>query len=298
MTRLHGLASLGLVATSLSAQAITIEFDYSFDDGATRLSSAQRNVLDYVAAEFGSRLTDTLDSETYGLLNFFDPAGPGGAGIQLTNQTIAADTLRVYVGASQLGGSTVGLGGPGGGSIRSRGETGVGSTDFAPWGGAISFDVDTNWYVDNDPTTREAFSGFDFYSVATHELGHVLGFGTAGSWFSQVSGSGFVGDAAVATYSAEQGSPQGSVPLAGGLSHWSNGLTSFVGGVRQEVALDGTIGFGVRKDFTDLDWAALADIGWEVSPVSAVPENDAYALMLAGLGLLAMVSRRRSAQGR
>ncbi len=297
-TRLQCLASLGIAVASLSAHAITIEFDYRFDDGATRLSSAQRSVLDYVAAEFGARLTDSLDGETYSVVNFFDPANPSGNNVQLNNQSIAADTLRVFVGASELGGATVGLGGPGGGSFRDRGESGVGSTDFAPWGGAISFDANTSWYVDSDPSTLEAFSGFDFYSVAAHELGHVLGFGIAGSWFSQVSGGGFTGSAALAAYSSGLGSPQTSVPLDGGLSHWSSGLTSFVGGVLQETALDGTIGFGVRKHFTDLDWAALSDVGWEVASVSAVPENGTYAMMLAGLGLLVMAGRQRQRQGR
>jgi len=82
------------------------------------------------------------------------------------------------------------------------------------------------------------------------------------------------------------------VPLAGGLGHWAEGLDSFVDGVAQETSLDATIGNGVRKAFTDLDWAALSDIGWEVSPASAVPESDTYALMLAGLGLLALARRR------
>jgi len=174
----HLLSALLVASASLPAQAITIEFDYSFDDGSTRLTSAQRQVLDYVAAEFGARITDSLDGTLYNALSFFDPANTGSS-IQLSNQSIAANTLRIYVGASELGGSTVGIGGPGGGSIRDRGQTGVGTSDFAPWGGAISFDATTNWYVDSNPATLERFSGFDFYSVAVHELGHVLGFGTS-----------------------------------------------------------------------------------------------------------------------
>ena len=42
-----------------SASALTIEFDYSYDDGATRLTDGQKPVLSSIAAEFGARLTDT-----------------------------------------------------------------------------------------------------------------------------------------------------------------------------------------------------------------------------------------------
>ncbi len=36
-------------------------------------------------------------------------------------------------------------------------------------------------------------------------------------------------------------------------------------------------------EITDLDWAALQDIGWQVTPV---PEPHTWATMLAGLGLV------------
>lgn len=39
----------------------------------------------------------------------------------------------------------------------------------------------------------------------------------------------------------------------------------------------------LRKYFTELDYAAMNDIGWQVSPI---PEMEIWAMMLAGLGLL------------
>ena len=69
-------------------------------------------------------------------------------------------------------------------------------TDFGPWGGAISFNSNSNWYFDPDITTDESFSNqFDFYSVAVHELAHVLGFGSAPSFNNLSSGGVFTGAA-------------------------------------------------------------------------------------------------------
>lgn len=289
-------ASIALLAGS--AQAITIEFDTSFDQGSSTLSTAQLKVLDYVAAEFGARLTDSLSAVTYSSISFFNPGvDPVNNTESLTNQTIAADTIRIYVGASELSGNTVGFGGPGGYSgfgDLSRGQTGAGFSDVAIWGGSITFNSLTNWYVDDNPATLESFGNAqsDFYSVAVHELAHVLGFGTSGSWNRLASQTEFTGAEAIAAYEAVTGTAETAVPLTG-RSHWVDGQTSFVNGLAQEAALDPVITNGTRKYMTDLDWAALSDLGWQVAPVTAVPEAHTWAMMLAGLGLLGWRQRRR-----
>ncbi|MCB1907333.1 MAG: matrixin family metalloprotease [Rhodocyclaceae bacterium] len=304
-TNTIGAVGLTLALASTSAHAITIDFDYSFDDGATRLSNGQRAILDYVADEFGRRIGDSLDAAFYRSIDFSDPGadsiGPSQSHLTLTDQTIAADSLRIYVGASELNGfgaSTVGIGGPGGasGRILDRGESGVGVTDFAPWGGSIAFDSSTNWYVDDDPATLEPFAGVDFYSIAIHELGHVLGVGTSGSWFAQIGPGGFTGSASLAAYADAVGSPRAAVPLAPDGGHWAEGTLSFAAGALFEVALDPSIRTGQRKTYTDLDWAALSDIGWEIASASAVPESGSLAMMLAGLGLVGAAARRRGAE--
>jgi hypothetical protein len=43
------------------------------------------------------------------------------------------------------------------------------------------------------------------------------------------------------------------------------------------------IAAGVRQHFTELDYAAMKDIGWQVS---TIPEAEVWSMMLAGLGLL------------
>ena len=112
-----------------------------------------------------------------------------------------------------------------------------------------------------------------------HELGPLLGFGTADSFSNRVSGNVFNGPVVTALTGAGQ-----AVTLDG---HWQAGLS--YGG--QETAMDPDIASGTRKRFTELDFAALADTGWEVSPV---PEAETWGMLLAGLGLLGWRMRART----
>src|SRR5438270_245723 len=80
-------------------------------------------------------------------------------------------------------------------------------TSFGPWGGSITFDLDsTRWYFGTANNGLDS-TMTDFFTVAEHEIGHVLGIGTSPSWFGQVSGSSFVGANSEAVYG-------GPVPLA------------------------------------------------------------------------------------
>ena len=54
------VAAASLLAAG-HASALTIEFDYGYDDGTVRLSDGQKAILASVADEFGARLTDTLE---------------------------------------------------------------------------------------------------------------------------------------------------------------------------------------------------------------------------------------------
>ncbi len=285
-----------LISTAGAAQAITIEFDYSYDSGF--LTQDYRDVLDAVAGEFGSRITDSLAAinssgvNSYrGAIGLLTDSGP----LLTAPISVAADTVRVYVGTQALGGTTLGIGGSGysaGGTndffdlLATRGQPEPSSVNFTPVTGQIVFDMDTNWYLDDDVTTVESFSGlFDFYSIAVHELGHVLGVGASDAWSNQISGSTFTGSNAVSVFG-------GPVPLANS-GHVAKSITSTFMGELQEPALTPSISIGQRKYLTDLDWALLADVGWEVAPVTAVPEAQTWAMMLAGLGLLGWHSRRR-----
>lgn len=298
------LISALLAASPSVSAAIDIHFDYRYDTGFfTGANSYRQDILNAAAATFESRLEDSLsavlssDSSSFDAI-FFRP--DSGVLETLREFSVAENQIVVFTGARAIAGSAIATGGPGGVGIHttspvfrddvlSRGQTGAlgpiaGRTDFGPWGGSLAFDSTVNWYFDSDPATDETFSGFDLFSVAVHELGHILGFGTADSYGNLVSNGVFTGAAATALL----GNPP---PLAGDNDHWRDGL-SYLG---QEVALDPTIAAGQRKRFTELDFAALQDIGWEVSPI---PEADTWAMMLAGLGLLGWrlrASSRRAA---
>jgi hypothetical protein len=201
----------------------------------------------------------------------------------------------VYVGgSSQLPSNILGEGGPGSASVngsaawvdtvlnRGQGIThndqpnlGDRAVDFGPWGGSISFNSTSTWNL--NPNAIPTSGQTDLFSVALHEMGHVLGVGTSDSWDNKISGSDFTGAASV----AEHGGP---VPLYPDDAHWADGTLSheYFNGPVQEASLTPFLADGTRKVFTDLDVAGLADIGWEIKPV---PEPSVL-VALVGMGLL------------
>jgi hypothetical protein len=293
------LIKLGIALSTISlfigqnkpAQALVFNFDYSYDtegffsgtDGTTR-----RNTLE-LAADYFEPLADNLSAINSSGTNTWTPTftHPGNGTVNyedaaLKDFDIAADTLVVFVGGRDLS-SGIGLGGPGGftglsgtssfiNTVEARGQIGAlgaasSQTDFGPWGGSLSFDNTVTWNSDSGaPTTGEN----DFLSVAIHELGHLLGYGSANSWNNLVDGSNFTGANSVAVYGS-------NVPLSDD-AHWSNSLSGV-----PEAALDPSLTVGTRKLLTDLDYAGLADIGWDTSAVAAVPFEFS-----PGLGILLM----------
>lgn len=285
------LLLLSVLAVSPVAHALDIVFDYSYDSNGFFADQARRDLLDSAASVFEARLLDSLSAITSsGVNNFtlttFNPSAYG-TDLAVANASIAADTLLVYVGADRLGGA-LGLGGTGyscsgignfcaDAAARGQGAvSGSGATDYGPWGGSLSFDLDANWFFGDD-TSQMGRTQNDFYSVAVHELAHVLGFALADSFDNLVSGGFFLGPTT------------GPVALTGD-GHWASGTLSLFEGTLQEAAMDPDLTQGTRKYFTDLDFAALDDIGWQVA---TVPEPETYAMMLAGLGLVGWMAGRR-----
>jgi len=275
-----------------AAQAITLSFDYSIDQANHNWFGshpAAQSLLDNVVAPFfSSRLDDDLAAVQYSGFQSYQveicPASYCGSAVAAAvDVNVAADEIKIFVGGASLGGNSLGLGGPSWFVSPQRGEVGhAGSppaSDFEPWFGTISFDMSHNWYFDNDVSTADTpFSEFDFFSVAVHEVLHVLGIGTAPSWASQISNGYFIGLASTALYG-------GPVPLAGS-GHFFYGISSSIDGSGSyEVAMDPDIASGQQKQMTDLDWAALEDIGWQVN-TAVVPLPPAAAMYLSALLLL------------
>lgn len=306
------LAVALLFAGIQKGKAFTLQFDYSFDSSSFFAPGTDaRDRLVEAGAFFESVIGDDLDtiapSGSNSWTTTFTNPGTGGPGF-VSNPTIPADTLIVYVGAHDLGGSTLGEAGPGGWSgsgnaawfntIRQRGEVGStqspGATDFAPWGGSVTMDSDTVWDYSADGSTLDPGENH-FYSVLLHEIAHVLGFGTSNSWDDMINASNeFIGGASVAEYG-------GNVPLQPTTGHWIADtdpgppvvpIMSNIWGTTtsQEVAMDPNITVGTVKLFTDLDVAALEDIGWEIIPV---PEPGVSALIALATPLLLRRRRRQ-----
>lgn len=252
--------------------SVNFTIDYTYDANGFFDDPARRDVIEAAADYLGSLLDDSLAAIVPGggndwSIRFTDPAT--GMPAEVDGPTIDQDELLLFVGGRDLSGDTLGLGGAGGwqasGSntflltVEGRGQSGAtgpdaGQSDTSLWGGSIAFDADSNWHFG---TTTSGLAGneHDFYSVALHEMMHVLGFSDGTPAFANlISSSGeFMGAAAMALSADTQLDTSD-------LAHWREGLTS----AGQETAMDPTFTRGTRKLLTPLDFAALEDIGWEL----------------------------------
>ncbi len=229
-----------------------IRFDYRYDTNGFFSDPQRREVLEAVANTWEGIIEDEF------------PDIPVGTPTPFVNnpQTDVSDTfvtdapiddLLVFVGARDMGGNTLAEGGPSGFFTSESRYTG---SNFEPWIGTVAFDSLTNWFFDPNLSTADDIpsEAFDFYSIALHELGHVLGFGTSGAFDRLISGSNFNGDR---TKAANDGN---SVPLepSPDLGHIQNGYR--IDGV--EPLMLSTSASGIRNFITPIDIAALADIGY------------------------------------
>jgi hypothetical protein len=270
-------------STATSARAITIQFDYSYDTlgffGTAQNPTPARTTLEFAARTF-TPFTDTLSA--------IQPGGGNSWTAQFVdlpstktfnnvpNLTVPQDTLIIYAIARDLQPGVLGQASPGmyqfngspsssfSNAVSNRGQ-GDTSLDFAPWGGVIAVDVRNdaadaprNWHYDIG--SKPAPNAYDFYTVVTHELAHLFGFGVSNAFSNDISNNAFTGANAVSLYG-------GSVPLYLG-QHWASNVTSppFLPGTQPKPSLGPILPLGERKLFTPLDYAALADIGWEVPP--------------------------------
>ena len=206
--------------------------------------------------------------------------------------SIPADTLIIYAGGRPL--NTAGVGGTGTGlnftstfndpvSVLNRGfNVGVGTLPV--WGGSIAFDSEASWHFDLNTTSP--FEKTDFYSIALHEIGHVLGLATSwDDWEANVdlAAAEFMGPNAVAAFNTDNGTSMTELALVSSSDgHWEDneydsvifpaGNPLYLGtvgeGNLQDLLMEPIANFftGVRDRFevTNIDVGALQDIGWSV----------------------------------
>jgi matrixin len=261
---LAGFAFALLASPSFAGIQIRFSYDYDSSGFFSGTNASRRQVLEAAANVFENRIRDSfpaIDPTGIGTLtlSFLDPST--GESVQLQNQKLQEDTVLIYVGARVLDDFTSGRGGrfawnaTGPSSFVNLLRMRNTSTNFDSLGGAISFNTAKDWYfgLENIPAASRQV---DFWSVAVHEIGHVLGFSQAVSAFkTNISGNEFIGGTATNLFG-------GAVPLSDDLSHWKDGTLYNI----EPLAMDPSTDNGERKGFTELDFAALKDIGYEIVP--------------------------------
>ena len=302
-----GLALVAALAGA-PANAITIEFDYSYDtrgfftDMTTGAPLTERRALLESAAGFYSGFTDQLSAITPQSGDSWSATivhpSLGGPQVTLTDIDIPANTVRLYVGGSPSAPGVLGFAGSGSGltatgsdnfidSVFHRGQgntLGENAVDVAPWGGYIWFNANNDWHFGEDADGLSAGKP-DFLTTAIHEIAHVLGFGDADSWYAQIDNGLFTGSASTAVFGAP-------VPLDQYGAHWAEGTMSEYDGVAQETLMDPSTPRGTRQLMTVLDYAGLADIGWEVKPVPLPAGAWLFISALLAVGFTARQQRR------
>lgn len=278
-----GTVATGAVTPQVPASPLAVEFRYDFDtngffDPLTTDGQTAHDLLELAAEMVAGAIQDELRPIIPGNGNRWTATftNPSTRMVQkIDNLRVKKNQIIIFAGAADFM-DHLGVGGPGGfaanGShawikhVRGRGvarAVGANPSEMSLWGGAISFDVNTNWHF------RETTDGLnnkelDFLSVAVHELAHVFGFGNTPDgggktpWSRHILDDEFRGPTSMAVF----GDP---VPLDPDGGHWREGTRS---GKNQnkETAMDPTLRPGKRKLLTELDLAGLADIGWDIDP--------------------------------
>lgn len=134
-------------------------------------------------------------------------------------------------------------------------------TNYEPWAGSISFNSQANWdfSLDNPDSNQ-----IDFLSVALHEIGHILGIGTAPIFTNLSTKETFKGVNSKAVNNGK------SIPLESDLSHVKDGFQG------NSVLLDPIKNDG-RNLPSDIDLAMLADIGYEIDGFTTQGSTPALA---------------------
>ncbi len=280
------LACLYLHGVTPRVWGFEIIFDYAFDAHGFFDDPLVRSLLEDAANEYGARIMDSFDA--YNGYHHIDVGSVSSA----RRIDSPEDGIRIYVGVDEdlIGTTTLGYGSPfyfleenSRGEIGHSGDPAL-ATDFVPAWGIVEFNPAPEqsgvpWFFDETLDSDDDIIGNDFYSVALHEIGHVLGFGTAPSFHGQVTNGGYFTGASVTTLAG------GLVGLTADRGHWpaatywssldgTNGLSLFPSLGLFDPLMTPYTRWGQREYLTDLDLAAFKDIGWEIVASNVIKDSD------------------------
>ena len=240
---------------------LTIAIDYRFDTTGF-FTPERRSALEAAARAWGEILEDDFPPIPEGTpVQSRDPESPADPSTAFVIDREIDDVL-VFAGCSDVptgyavGNFSLFTSGVADPALRAELEARQTGDDFAPWTGWVSFDCEEPWFFDSTPASADDVPADrrDFHSVAMHELGHVLGFGSADVFERQVDASGsFVGPRAVAAHG-------GPVPLNTRGDHIRSDVTSD----GRTTLMDAARELGERTTPTRLDRAFFEDLGYEL----------------------------------
>jgi|GEM_PF-1432034 len=241
-----------------------IQYDYRFDTNNFFADPARKSVLEEAANIWENYIQNDFPDVPAG--TSFSLENPQTGNVETVKLNTSIDDLLIFVGSqnlplSQKALAFAGYDGTDANDIALRNR--LSSSSFEPWVGTITFNSSptfldgnsTSWFFDLTPDTSNDIptNSVDFLSTALHEIGHILGIGTAPIFKTLGTGGSFVGSNAK---SVNGGNP---IPLESDLGHIQAGFLS-----DGRPVLLASNNPGGRRLPTKVDLAILADIGYKI----------------------------------